>query len=315
MDEAARPAYLDRYKLGRPVLSPTHNAGDFDSHEVDCPCVVALPHGGFAMAYAGWDGTANRIGIAFSEDLLNWRQRRLLLDCGPEGAWDAGSVSGPFLLRDGDTWLLAYCGFPYQGYEAGPGAIGMARSSDLSHWEREPANPVFRPSADPLAWDAGGIYKPFLLPRGDEWWLYYNAKNAPPAAEPWHEQIGLAVSEDLVHFVRRGALPIVPNGPPSAWDSQFCADPWLVWIGDSWHLFYYGFDGVHAQEGVALSADGLTFEKAPWNPIIRSGLPGELDSVHAHKPCVIEHEGAWYHFYCCVGHERAITVARSTPWA
>ena len=93
-----------------------------------------------------------------------------------------------------------------------------------------------------------------------------------------------------------------------------------------WVMFYCGFDWKHAQEGVAISDDGISWEKYE-RPIIEYGNPGEIDSIHAHKPCVIYHDGALWHFYCAVrptvtdeekerfGNDfRCLTVARSKPF-
>ena len=91
-------------------------------------------------------------------------------------------------------------------------------------------------------------------------------------------------------------------------------------------MFYCGFDGIHAQDGVAVSDDMIHWEKNP-DPIITAGESGELDSTHAHKPCIIYHDGMLWHFYCavrpteteeekkCFGFEyRCLTVARSQPF-
>jgi len=88
-------------------------------------------------------------------------------------------------------------------------------------------------------------------------------------------------------------------------------------------MFYFGFDGKHAQDGIAFSKDLFHWEKNP-EPILRYGKPGELDEIHAHKPSVIYHDGVLYHFYCAcrkyregdpaenLGDEfRCITVATS----
>ena len=83
---------------------------------------------------------------------------------------------------------------------------------------------------------------------------------------------------------------------------------------------------VETNIGIALSDDGIHWRRSP-EPLIRNGAPGSLDSRHAHKPCVIYHNGTLYHFYCAVrpteteeerrkfGKEfRCLTVARSTPF-
>lgn len=64
--------------------------------------------------------------------------------------------------------------------------------------------------------------------------------------------------------------------------------------------FYFGFDGVHAQEGFAVSKDLIHWEKAE-KPILPYGEErGAYDSRHAHKASVIAVNGVLYHFYCGV---------------
>jgi hypothetical protein len=53
--------------------------------------------------------------------------------------------------------------------------------------------------------------------------------------------------------------------------------------------------------------------------LIYTGSPGSVDSTFAHKPGVIFHQGALYHFYCAVSGKwpnetRGISVARWRPW-
>jgi hypothetical protein len=53
--------------------------------------------------------------------------------------------------------------------------------------------------------------------------------------------------------------------------------------------------------------------------LIDVGPPGSVDSTYAHKPSVVYHQGALYHFYCAVSGKwpnevRGISVARSRPW-
>jgi predicted GH43/DUF377 family glycosyl hydrolase len=304
------PPHLRRVKLGRAVLAPTGTAGDFDSEEVDCACVF-MHEGAWLMAYAGWDGQCNRIGLARSQNLVDWGRVGLLLDLGESRAFDAGSVSGPFVFAWEGVYHLFYCGFPGQGYEAGPGAHGVALSTDLVNWERHPANPVMRPSPD-LAWESAGLYKAFVMRDGDRFRMFYNAKS-PDEGGGWRERTGTATSPDLLHWRKHEGNPVLDVGPPGSWDSRFASDPWVVMIGGVWHLFYYGFDGAHAQEGVATSPDLLHWTRSEFNPIIRSGRPGSIDAALAHKPCVIEHEGVWYHFYTAANGRRSIALATSEP--
>ena len=84
--------------------------------------------------------------------------------------------------------------------------------------------------------------------------------------------------------------------------------------------------GILTSIFMAISSDGIHWRRLP-EPLISYGEPGSLDSLHAHKPCILWHDGVLYHFYCAVrpteteeerrlfGREyRCLTVARSTPF-
>jgi hypothetical protein len=62
-------------------------------------------------------------------------------------------------------------------------------------------------------------------------------------------------------------------------------------------MFYYGFNGRAAMDGIAVSDDMFCFKKYP-EPVIQIGTDGEIDSRYAHKPSVIYYKGRLYHFYC-----------------
>ncbi len=312
--------YLEVRKLEAPVLSPTGKAGDFDAEQVDCPKLLRsvefeekgagspplLRHDGdYVMAYAGWDGQANRLGLARSRNLKTWTRQGLALDLGGEKDFDSGSVSAPFPFAWKGRFYLLYCGFPKQGYEAGPGCLGLAVSDDLKSWTK--LGEILKPEA---AWEAGGLFQPYLLRYQDTFYLFYNARAAEP---PHREQTGLATSKDLKTWTKHPGNPLLTVGPEGAWDSLFASDPWVERIGGLWHLFYYGFDGRHAQEGVATSPDLLHWTKSAANPILRVGPEGSLDAVHAHKPCVVFHEGRWYHYYCAVGARGRVIALAVSP--
>ena len=75
---------------------------------------------------------------------------------------------------------------------------------------------------------------------------------------------------------------------------------------------------------VARARAGEWFGPAPLHQsaggvLIDTGPPASIDETFAHKPSVIFHEGALYHFYCAVSGKypdevRGIAVARSKPW-
>lgn len=308
------------HKLGRPVLAPTGRAGDFDEKMVDCPTVFRH-EGRWYMMYIGFDGEGYRTGLAASDNLLDWERLGMILDWGGPGDRDAYGAAGTWLLRDpelrgpqtlrrhsGRYWMF-YGSYDQPGYEAGYGCLCAATSVDLRHWEKWPGNPLLAPH-DGLPWEQGTLYKSCVVPAPDGTFrMFYNAKNLNTG--PWVEETGFAISTDLMYWTRHDGNPVLRLGDEGAWDSRFCSDPCVCRFDETWVMFYFGLGPAHAQDGVAFSDDLMIWTKWP-EPILRVGEPGALDSLHAHKPSVVWHEGELYHFYCAVRDSdqyRCITVA------
>lgn len=313
--------YLTPIKYGKPVLEPSGIEGSFDKDAVDCPTLFRH-NGAFYMMYIGFDGTGYQTGLARSDDLFNWEKLGCILKRGSNSGWDRIGQAGTWILRGSDLYgeykplridgryVLFYHSYPETGYESGPAKIGIAFTEDenLMHWQCAP-EPVFS-YGDRHQWDGGGLYKCCVICHDGVYYMYYNAKNA--AGGMWTEQIGLATSRDLLRWERHPENPLL-KVTPGAWDSVFVSDPHVEYDSrrKQWVMFYYGFNGKAAMDGVALSKDMIHFEKYP-EPVIRTGTGDEIDALYAHKPSVIYHDGALYHFYCaCGGKSRCITVACS----
>lgn len=311
--------YLTPYKLGKPVLTGTGRAGTFDSMAVDCPFVF-YHQNRFYMMYVGFDGIGYQTGLAVSDDLIHWESKGAILKREDHVGWDRVGAAGTWIVKntnnlydlptlkkiDGKYWMV-YHSYPEEGYECGAAQIGLAwtEDEDLLEWNRL-ANPVFS-WKDGDEWDKGGLYKACLIHHNDIYYLFYNAKNSTYG--PWIEQIGLAMSEDMIHWKRYEANPLLKI-TESSWDSRFCADPFVVRDSDKWLMFYYGFDGRYAQDGIAVSNDLLNWEKWP-EPILRHGELGELDEKYAHKPGIIYYNDILYHFYCATRKYRVGDIAKS----
>ncbi|MFB9276011.1 hypothetical protein ACFQMJ_26700 [Cohnella cellulosilytica] len=337
MSQARADDYATPYRLGRPVLTGSGRPGAFDSHAVDIPFVFAH-RGRFYMTYVGFDGLGYQTALAVSDDLLNWEPQGLLLRREENsGRWDRIGAAGTWILKEtnglrelptlkkvnGRYWM-AYHSYPDFGYEEGAAEIGLAWCEDenLLEWHRL-EQPVlsWKDGAD---WEKGGLYKICLLEHEGAFYLFYNAKNITYG--DWKEQIGGAVSRDLLGWERLAHNPVLKVSP-GRWDSQFVSEPCIVRDGDAWLNFTFGFDGVHAQDGLAFSSDLLHWTKHP-DPILPAGEPGSLDETHAHKASVIYWKDTLYHFYCAVrpyregdptvreyNEFRCITVAASKPFA
>jgi len=293
-------------KSNRLIVSPSYQAGAFDSHAVDCPFVFR--HGDeYRMTFVGWDSTGYRTGWARSTDVRSWEKMGLLIDRGPAGSHTEYNVALTSIMRENGLYgagelrqvdgrfVGTYHSYPDPGYEAGPGSIGLCYSRDLLHWEL--TGPLLT-ADEGEPWERGGLYKSWIMEHDSRYYLFYNAKNVTTGA--WYEQTGVAYSDDLVRWERYPGNPVLRNGPAGAFDERFASDPCVLRHEDRWYAFYFGLarDG-HARDGIAVGDDLLSWRQT-HEPILDVGSDGSIDARHAHKPSIVASGGSIYHFYCAV---------------
>lgn len=291
---------------------------------VDCPSVFEK-NGSWYMMYVAND---HKVGyqtfLARSKDLLHWTKLGCVLPFSKSG-WDAWQADGGVALvdpqwngshalgvYDGKYWL-SFIGGAKQGYETDPLSLGLAwtrRPEQAEPWQRLAQNPVLSPKQrDARSFETKTIYKSQIIcdPDRSTGWpfvMYYNAKY-----KNGFEQIGMAVSADMVHWQRYGADPVVRNGVVKK--NGISGDPQIVRIGKFWVMFYFGA-GWHprAFDTFAVSRDLVNWVQ--WNgpELVKPSEP--YDHVYAHKPWVLKTGGVVYHFYCAVGNQgRVIALATS----
>lgn len=316
--------YRTPYKYPKLILGGSGVPGSFDEKAVDCPFVFSA-NGKFYLTYVGFDGTGYQTGICESTNLVDWTRKGVILARDPKDPITRFNVACASILREnelqsparlvkvGGRYVAAWHAYPNAGYEEGAAVIGLAWSDDLFRWER---GPVILRAEDGAEWERGGLYKPYLVKIGNTFHLYYNAKTT---GTPWKEQTGLAISKDLKTWTRHPASPLIRNGPEGAPDFRFASDPVVVSHRGQWGMFYFGLakDG-YARDLFAFGDSPTKFTKAD-EVLIDVGPPGSIDEKFAHKPAVIFHDGALYHFYCAVSGKwpndvRGLAVARSKPW-
>lgn len=272
------------------------------------------------MLYIRFDGKGYETHLAKSADLLHWERRGCVLKRGKKGDWDSEQSDGfPMLLDtnwggsnglktfDGRYWLM-YIGGAKQGYETDPLSTGVASTDDPSAakpWLKWGRDPVLSPTDDDARpFEKVTIYKHFAVEDasralGGRFVDYYNGKDVFG-----REQVGLAVSDDMVTWRRYGADAVLVD--------TRAGDPMLQRIGDVWVLFYYccGRTCKGAFDTFACSRDLVHWTKWQGKSLVMPSEP--WDRTHAHKPWVIKHDGVVYHFYCAVGDKgRALALATS----
>jgi len=294
-----------------------------DKKFVDCPNVFR--HGDmWYMMYVCLNKVGYETHLAASDNLLDWKPLGKILPF-PTDGWDKWQADGSIALCDyrwggsyalekhDDKYWMSYIGGALQGYEPDPLAIGMAWTKDPGapkEWTRIAQNPVLsRDQADVRDFEKMTLYKSQIIhdkteSLGFPFVMYYNGK-----MRGGYERIGMAVSQDMVHWQRYGAGPVVANGEDKS--KGITGDPQIAKIGDVWVMFYFGaFWKPKAFDTFACSYDLVNWTKWDGPHLIEPSEP--WDMTYAHKPWVLKHNGVVYHYYCAVGNEgRVIALATS----
>ena len=291
---------------------------------VDCASIFRKGNRWY-MVYVGATG---KIGyqtfLAESSDLLHWNKLGRIMSFRPDG-WDRWQVDGGIALCEtewggnsklhpfGGKYWMSYIGGALQGYEPDPLSIGMAWSKNpvkVKEWTPVAENPVLSSmQPDVREFEKRTLYKSQIIwdkkkTLGHPFVMYYNGK-----AKNGFERIGMAVSDDMVHWQRYGTEPVVANGEDK--QRSISGDPQIVRMGNLWVMFYFGaFWKPGAFDTFACSYDLVHWTKWEGPHLIEPSEP--WDKTYAHKPWVIKHNGVVYHFYCAVGDQgRVIALATS----
>jgi hypothetical protein len=174
-------------------------------------------------------------------------------------------------------------------------------------WVRDPHNPIIKPGS-------GGDYNktacmsPVVIPRGDEYWLYYTGGDAQD-----RRRISLAIAhrERPTEFQHIG--PILDYGAEDDFDAMWQVCPRVFQVGAKWYMIYTGLPKTGWSKGVggsirglgmAESDDGLKWRKLGINPTLHGNQFPEFPnnpSIGGGGPPirVQDPDGKWrYRLYC-----------------
>ena len=124
----------------------------------------------FIMYYDGTTGGTEDIGLAVSNDGVNWQGYNggvapVLAGSGGVGDWDRTYVSRCTVIKDGeDDYHMWFSG----GDGRMDHGIGYASSVDGINWDRDASNPIFHMD-DGVAWRTERTYCPMVI--DDQMWF------------------------------------------------------------------------------------------------------------------------------------------------
>jgi len=159
------------------------------------------------------------IGLAWSDDLINWERTEPILRAEDGAEWERGGLYKAYLIREGDTYYLFYnaktTGRPWTEQ------TGLATSTDLKTWTRHPASPLIR-NGPPGSWDDRFASDPAVYKHGDRWAMYYFGLSSDGKARDL-----LAVGDTLTNFTKVPEV-LIDAGPEGTVDDAYAHKPSLI---------------------------------------------------------------------------------------
>lgn len=162
----------------------------------------------------------------------------------------------------------------------------------IGEFIKYPNNPALE--GTPGTWDGQSVRQNGLFKKDGTYYLYYSGE--PASGECW--QIGLATSQDMIHWMKYAGNPIVPRGEEGSWDSFFTMYGKVIEKDGLYYMIYMGADGAvdsyNMQLGLAISEYLYHWEKYQANPILKKGTVGEWDSRGVWDHSLLLYKGLYY---------------------
>lgn len=204
-------------------------------------------------------------GHATANDLQGpWEKQPPALRADPAAGED--HIWAPYVMFYGDRYYMFYAGGTQDpaNYQ-----MQLATSTDLRHWERSSANPLFTDGYD--------ARDPMVIKVQDQWVMYYTANSTP---EGGNHIVAYRTSTDLVNW---SARKVAFEHPASGTGGGPTESPYVVRKGGDYYLFVC-CQGGYRGTWVYRSSDPLHFDV--------DDLVGKIDS-HAAE-VVKDEEGRWW---------------------
>ena len=241
----------------------------------------SIPSFGDGRPKDGW-----AIGIAESKNLRDWTKVGEVV---AETDYENKGVAAPFAkVIDGEVHLF------YQTYGNGPkDAICHAKSKDGLKFDRNPTNPVFHPTG---AWNSGRAIDAEVFRHDGKWYLL--AATRDPGMKV--QMLTGAVSSggfDRAEWKQLGDGSLLK--PELPWEQDCIEAPSVVVRGKQLVMFYAGaYNNAPQQIGVALSRDGIQWNRLSQQPFLPVGKPGSWNSSESGHPGVfVDDDGKTYLFF------------------
>jgi predicted GH43/DUF377 family glycosyl hydrolase len=254
---------------------------------------------------AGWLSSGDtvvhvRIGYAWSLDGINWNEfaANPVLDRSSNNinAPDHWGVETANVIYDttaspAERYRMWYAGKQNDtSLSVGNYKICYATSPNGINWTKYSANPVLT-AGSASDWNNLLISNVRVLRDGDTLKLWFASPDGYPNSQPTDGKgnIGYATSTDGINWTKY-PNPVLIAGVGNSPDSAVVAEPSVLKIGNTYHMWYSMINSWAIENftvGYATSTDGINWIKHTGNPVLPLGGPGSWDRYWAAHPGVV----------------------------
>lgn len=196
-----------------------------------------------------------------------------------ENSWKSQYTANADLIRMNDTYYMYY-----RGTDQYHDRIGVLTCPlgcfDGIHFDRMDT-PFVIDVGTPGTFDAQNILDPSAVVVDGKVYLYYSA-----ISEEWKHSIGLAISEDGIHFSKQNS-PVLEGRCPE-----------IVYDGKKFWLYYVIEQPSHGYEiFCAVSENGKNFKQVGTTPVLTIGETGSWESFSVTTPRIFKEDDVYYMVY------------------
>ncbi len=196
---------------------------------------------------------------------MSWKKGNQLFEWNQfPGLSGYSHASVPFALSQGNGEFLVYFGVRDQKGHSLPFCIKVTIENDSFSIVGDPIGPLMG-LGNQGTFDDTGVLPTCIVKHNEEFWMYYIGWT-PQSTVPYQLSIGLAISQDGIHFERYSNGPIMTK---SQEEPYFLTAPFVSKDGDDWEMHYVSCTAWHALNGRtepqysikrAKSVDGINWE-------------------------------------------------------